>query len=132
MNMFCYLRINGNNVNLGDISTHLNLIPTTIYKKGDIKANGGQHIEDCWQYSTPQILGALFNIEVLNFIEMLLPQRNYLKALSVDYSVRLYFSVYAESEQISLSFPQNIVLKLGELELPYNVYVAGLRHFYEL
>lgn len=69
--------------------------------------------------------------EVVRFVEQLYCFKSYVKNLSSRYSIKLWLSIYPETDQMNLCFTSKIIEKVSDMGIDIDVSILCLQQFYQ-
>jgi len=119
-------RIAGQNIDWEGVNKALNISPTHICKKGDLKYDKITkqpfiYSEDCWTYDIK--IENLDEIEekLENFIDLFHMNKDCVQQLSSLHSVTLWITMYQEAFQQNLHFSKNVLSKISDLGIEMDI-----------
>jgi hypothetical protein len=131
---YLYFKIIGENLNFDEINSTLNILPSNIYRKGDVFKNRFVDVvtqEDCWSanYEIPEIQS--LEDAMLSFIQPYIIQQKYITNLSKKYDVKLWISLYPDNNQMNINLSKKIITALYDLKIELEITAAYLSEFYD-
>lgn len=80
------------------ITKMLNIVPTEVYKKGDLSKSNRPRRETCWSISTEYETSFDINVQLSRIIDKVKPKRDVLISLKEKYSLSFMFMIVMNIE----------------------------------
>lgn len=120
------LRITSEKLDFDDINKNIDLVPTTLFKKGetrDSKYGRRTYSEDGWLYEVKFDDNENIDIILSQFVSSIRGYKDYLQSIYNDYYVRLWCDIYSDSAQMGIEISPNTILKICTLGIGMDIQV---------